>query len=160
MMQKLLMPMMAAIVLSVATPSFATFWGQHNDRPTHDRGWDCDWEIERPVRDDCHDWDWDEWCEKIGTSTQDHGDFQWPKFDGDKPDWREHLSKLKDGDFQFPKFDFPKGDWQDMFDCDFPRLGDWHCKPHPKCDPIPEPATAGLSLMGLAALGFAVRRRK
>ncbi len=34
------------------------------------------------------------------------------------------------------------------------------CRPRPpKCDPIPEPATAGMSLMGLAALAATRRRR-
>ncbi len=46
-------------------------------------------------------------------------------------------------------------DWD--WDCDW----DWGCQPEPQCDnPVPEPATAGLSMLGLGALATAVRRRR
>lgn len=106
MMKKLLLPIVAGVVLSVATPSFATFW--NHDKPD----WNFDWPKSQDHNWD-HDWDWDQ--------DQDH----------DWPDWGG------------------SGDW--------PGHGNW-CRP--KDNPVPEPATAGLSLMGLAALGAVTRRRR
>ena len=60
-------------------------------------------------------------------------------------------------DFQWP--DFSDEDWcdKDWDWCD--KLDDWDW-----CDddenPVPEPATAGLALMSLGALGVATRRRR
>lgn len=114
MMKKLLLPIAAAIVLCVATPSFATYWDGHNGGH---QGFD--WSQTQPDREWNHDWP-------------------------SRPEIKEWLSK-KDWPKEWPK-EWPK---------------DGHHKWDGRCDnPVPEPATAGLSLMGLAALGAVTRRRR
>ena len=78
MMQKLLLPIVAAVVLSVATPSFATFWN-------HDEwNWDFDWS---ELRDQEWDHNWDqEWDTK----------HEWPNLSGVK-EWLEDKDWSRDG---------------------------------------------------------------
>lgn len=114
MMKKLLLPIAALIVLSIATPSFATFWNNNK----RDRNFD--WSGQQDKQWD-HDWDCDT-------------DHEWP-----------NLSQIKDW---LENKDWSRGSH------------DWDGWCNKSDNPVPEPATAGLSLMGLAALGVATRRRR
>ncbi len=80
MMKKLLLPIVAVVVLSIATPSFATFWkGDSKDwnfdwSKLQDREWDNDW-----------DWDWDRDIDR-----------EWPDR-GDIKEWLEGKDWTRDG---------------------------------------------------------------
>jgi PEP-CTERM motif len=129
MIQKLILPVVAAVVLCVATPSSATYWGNT----------DCDWGFDWPSQNDGAACDWGDWG---GVSDNDWN--SWPSRRSNRGDWNHT--------WPGGGSDWDCNDWD--WDCDW----DWQCPPDE--DPVPEPATAGLSLMGLAALGVATRRRR
>ncbi len=64
---------------------------------------------------------------------------QWNQWQNDSNDWNDWGNDWKD--------DNCPPTWND-------------CDPEPCDNPVPEPATAGLSLMGLSALAVATRRRR
>lgn len=95
--------------------------------------------------------------------------FQWSgQNDNQNCDWDRDWNRDRDCDDR--DWDRDRDcDWDRDRDCDDNRWDcddkDWNdCKPRKrrtKCDnPVPEPATAGLSIMGLGALAAAVRRRR
>ena len=161
MTKRLLLLMAMTVVLSSAAPTFATNWGGNwggGDWGNHDWGnhdWGNDWWPKDDKPKDEYECKWDEWFDSwddiVWTRRWDNdnskllGDRNWWKNDNNNKnwpsrdeikEWLEHHEWKKDGY----------------------HSGKWHCKPHE--DPIPEPATAGLALMGMGALIAATRRRR
>jgi len=146
-MKSALLLFVAVVMLAIVSPANATFWN-HCDNEEQSWEWPdiewCDWERpeprlrrgdgDRPKRD------WSNW------EDCDWPVIEWPNDEEcDYPKFGDLLGNLINGDKDWPDCDWEPREW---------------CKPRPCDNPVPEPATAGLSLMGLAALAGTIRRRR
>jgi PEP-CTERM motif-containing protein len=160
MTNRVLLLLVAGFVFTFASPSYATFWKSQGGSRSF--GWsgqnegsqrDCDRDRSRDrVR-----LDWSRLvCDQDQQPQQQCDDNRRDRWNNDnrRDGWGDWCDNDRERPEECKVPDWNWGDGKDWGDCK-PR------KCRPKCDnPVPEPATAGLSLMGLGGLIAAIRRRR